>query len=140
LVAYVGRAIDDTEPRYKLPAGFQKSLVVFNLHVIATAMANQASRVAVVVEGFFDCMKLCQAGFPAVALMGSSLSPRQAELLAANFTGVVLMLDGDAAGRECTDKCLVELGRRMWVKAVMLPDGIQPDQLSEEELMRCVGL
>ena len=31
LVAYAGRAIDDSEPRYKLPAGFHKSQVVYNL-------------------------------------------------------------------------------------------------------------
>lgn len=32
LVAYAGRAIDGSEPRYKLPAGFHKSLELFNLH------------------------------------------------------------------------------------------------------------
>src|SRR6266853_3106331 len=32
LVAYAGRAIDGSEPRYKLPAGFHKSHVLYNLH------------------------------------------------------------------------------------------------------------
>jgi hypothetical protein len=37
LLAYAGRSIANTEPRYKLPAGFHKSLKLYNLHrVIAT--------------------------------------------------------------------------------------------------------
>ena len=32
LVAYAGRSIDGSEPRYKLPAGFHKSVELFNLH------------------------------------------------------------------------------------------------------------
>jgi len=31
LVAYAGRSIDGSEPRYKLPAGFKKSHVLYNL-------------------------------------------------------------------------------------------------------------
>jgi DNA primase catalytic core, N-terminal domain/CHC2 zinc finger len=37
LIAYAGRAIDGQEPKYRFPAGFRKSLVLFNLHrAIAT--------------------------------------------------------------------------------------------------------
>src|SRR5271157_2371844 len=32
LVAYAGRSIDGADPKYKLPAGFAKSKVLFNLH------------------------------------------------------------------------------------------------------------
>src|SRR5436190_21239250 len=32
LVAYAGRAIDGSEPKYKVPAGFRKSMELFNLH------------------------------------------------------------------------------------------------------------
>ena len=135
LVAYAGRAVDDSEPRYKLPAGFHKSLELFNLHR-AIAESNATGRV-IVVEGLFDCMKVSQAGFPnAVALMGSSLSEAQEELLARHFKSACLMLDGDNAGRRATDECLVRLGRRMWVWALVLPDGTQPDQLNDEELRR----
>src|SRR5689334_8790931 len=31
LVAYAGRSIDGAEPKYKLPAGFHKSIELFNL-------------------------------------------------------------------------------------------------------------
>src|SRR5579864_5756946 len=100
LVAYGGRAIDDSEPRYKLPAGFHKSLELFNLHR-AIGENNSEGRV-VVVEGFFDCMKVHQAGLPAVALMGSSLSQAQEQLLTAHFKSIHLLFDGDNAGRQAT--------------------------------------
>jgi len=128
LVAYAGRAIDGSEPKYKLPTGFQKSLELFNLHRL------QGSREVVLVEGFFDCMKIWQAGFPGAALMGSSLSEQQERLLVQRFQVAVLLLDGDEAGQRATDECLLRLGRRMWVKAVVVPQGKQPDQLSSEEL------
>src|SRR6202030_1751061 len=64
LIAYAGRAIDQTEPKYKLPAGFKKSAVLFNLHRV------KLDDLVIIVEGFFDCLKVWQAGFPeVVALM-----------------------------------------------------------------------
>ena len=128
LVAYAGRSIDGSEPRYKVPAGFHKSLELFNLHRVRGEMSPE--RRVVVVEGFFDCMKVSQAGLPCVALMGSMLSEMQEQLLADRFKGVCLMLDGDEAGQKATDECLVRLGRRMYVWAASLSDGKQPDQLS----------
>ncbi len=32
LIAYAGRAIDGQEPKYRFPAGFRTSFVLFNLH------------------------------------------------------------------------------------------------------------
>ena len=130
LVAYAGRSIDGSEPKYKLPAGFHKSLVLYNLH---RAIQRQSSTV-VLVEGFFDCIKVWQAGFPAVALMGSSMSQYQEELLRSQFTGALLLFDGDAAGRECTKDCLLRLGTSLWVKAILLDDGQQPDGLTSDQL------
>jgi len=127
LVAYAGRAVDHSEPRYKLPAGFHKSLELYNLHR-AIGESDTAGRV-VVVEGFFDCMKVSQAGFPCVALMGSSLSEAQEELMVRHFKNACLMLD----------ECLVRLGRRMWVRAVVLGDGKQPDLLTGEEIAGLLG-
>jgi len=132
LVAYAGRSIDGGEPRYKLPAGFHKSLELFNLHR-AIGKSN-ADRRVVVVEGFFDCLRVTQAGLPCVALMGSSLSEAQERLLVDHFKSACLMLDGDEAGQKATDDCLLRLGRRMYVRAALLSAAQQPDQLSAEEI------
>ena len=91
----------------------------------------------VVTEGFFDLLRVKEAsmGYACVALLGSALSQEQEELLATYFKRVILMFDGDAAGRTATDECLKRLGRRIFVKALELPDGQQPDMLSREEIV-----
>jgi DNA primase len=133
LIAYAGRAIDGQEPKYRFPAGFRKSLVLFNLH---RAIATNASTV-VVVEGFFDTLVVYQAGYPAVVgLMGSSVSRYQADLVATHFDRVVLMLDGDNAGRQGAASIVQTLGVRMSVAAISLEDGRQPDQLTGGEIQR----
>ena len=102
LVAYAGRTMDGREPRYLFPPGFHKSQVVFNLHRAVEFAARQGG-VAIVVEGFFDCLKVHQAGYGnVVALMGASLSDRQSELLHTYFRELVVMLDGDEAGRRAS--------------------------------------
>jgi len=108
LVAYAGRSIDGSEPKYKFPAGFHKGLELYNLHR-AIGESNSRHRV-VVVEGFFDCFRVSAAGFPCVALMGASMSEAQEELLVEHFNVACIMLDGDQAGRYGATDCVARLG------------------------------
>jgi len=127
IVAYAGRALGDRVPKYKLPTGFHKSLELFNLHRVLAA----GSTTVIVVEGYFDCMRVHQAGFPEVAaLMGSSLSTRQESLLLERFDRVIVLLDGDAAGLAGSRSIAARLSGRCSLVTVNLPDGTQPDQLS----------
>jgi DNA primase len=139
LIAYAGRALDDRPPKYKLPAGFRKALELFNLQ---RAVATGTDTV-IVVEGYFDCMRVHQAGFPwVVALMGSSLSVAQGSGLLHHFERIILMLDGDVAGRAATEVIAARLPGRHSVQAVRVPDGQQPDQLScstIRQLLAAVG-
>lgn len=133
LVAYAGRAVDDRTPKYQLPAGFRKGLELFNLHR-AAATGNET---VIVVEGYFDCLRVHQAGFPCVvALMGCALSTEQERLLLERFRRLVLMLDGDAAGRAAGQRLSARLSGKCSVVVVALPDGAQPDQLLPEIIGR----
>jgi DNA primase len=135
LVAYAGRAVDRAEPKYRFPARFRKSLVLFNFH-----RAVAAGKSVVVVEGFFDCFKVYQAGLPCVvALMGCSLSRRQEELLQAHFREVVLFLDGDRAGRSAATTIANRLVSKVSTRLVEIPIGSQPDQLGADQI-RCLCL
>jgi len=136
LVAYSGRAIDDAEPKYRLPAGFRKSHVLFNLH-----RAIQAREYTLIlVEGFFDTFKIHQAGHRNVAaLMGSKLSDRQAELIGTHFDQVILMLDADEAGKAATAAAGTALSSIIGVQIVELASGAQPDQLASEEINQLLG-
>ena len=131
LVAYAGRSIDGSEPKYKLPAGFKKGQVLYNL---ARALEEDSTGVVVLVEGFFDCMKVVQAEHVCVALMGCSLSDEQEAQLLAHFRQVIVMLDGDVAGRTAALEIAGRLVRKMWVRMAGVPQGKQPDQLSVREI------
>jgi len=152
-VAYCGRSVDGTEPRYKFPAGFAKSQVLFNLHC-ATASGEQT---VIVVEGFFDCLgdqrslaqtyrndkarqngcqsSVHQAGFHSVvALMGAALYDRQQGLLTERFRQIILMLDGDQAGSRASGIIAARLERCCAVRGIQLATSSQPDQLSEQAI------
>ncbi len=137
LVAYAGRAIDNAEPKYRFPTGFRKSLELFNQHR-ATATGRRS---VVVVEGFFDCLTVHQAGVPnVVALMGSTMSATQERALTSRFDQIVLMLDGDKPGREATEKIMSQLAGKSAVRVVSIPEGKQPDQLSRAEIHLLMGI
>lgn len=130
LVAYCGRAVDRDSPRYRFPAGFQKSQVLFNHHRARVTHGGEV----IVVEGFFDCMRIHQAGFPrVVALMGARLSEAQRSSLIDRYRRVILMLDGDPTGRAATAQIARDLTPAIPVTEVRLPPGVQPDQMTCEQ-------
>jgi DNA primase len=136
LVAYAGRAIGGEEPKYLLPPGFRKSLMLFNLN----RARNAGQRSVVVVEGFFDTVTVHQSGHRnVVGLMGSSLSETQADLLRKHFDRAVLMLDGDDAGRRATELITKRLTPKLGVQIVTLQPDQQPDQLASKEINRLLG-
>lgn len=110
---------------------FHKSQELFLLHRARHSGYNEV----IVVEGFFDAAKVWQAGHRnVVALMGSSLSERQAERLQQKFRSAVLMLDGDAAGQAGTEAITRRLSQAMDVVPIHLQPGVQPDQLAAKEI------
>src|SRR5262245_6793439 len=131
LVAYCGRAVDGSQPRYRFPSGFPKSEVLFNLHRAPAA----GGETLVIVEGFFDCLKLYQAGLRSVvALMGSALYVPQQGALLQRFHRVILMLDGDPTGRRATAEIAARLRAHCSVQVVHLPEWMQPDQMSAHQI------
>lgn len=140
LVAYAGRAVDDRlaeeRGKYRLPDGFKKSAVLFNLH----RAKELAGRWLIVVEGFFGSFKVHQAGFAnVVALIGSTLSEQQEQLLIDHGDRLDLMFDGDAAGTKCLREFYGRLRRRLYLREIHLDAGEQPDRLSEERIRELLG-
>ena len=144
VVAYVGRwpgePPGDT-PKYKLPPGFRKSLELFN---IDRAVKEPAEMPLVIVEGFFDCMKLHQHGCrKVVALMGSTMSAAQEELIRKHTDSrsqVIVVLDEDEAGQGGRDDIAVRLAKFVFVKVhTFEKPGAQPDNLTAEEVQQLFG-
>jgi DNA primase len=135
LVAYAGRWPGDPPDglaKYKLPKGFRKSQEIFNLH---RALEDGEDLPLVIVEGFFDCFALWQAGVTkCVALMGSSISPDQLRILVEALpvgTAVEILFDNDEAGAHGATTVCNQLGEFAKARIVTLPEGVrQPDELS----------
>jgi DNA primase len=144
LVAYAGRFPGEAPgdmPKYKLPPGFRKASELFN---IDRAIKEPADMPLVIVEGFFGCMKLWQAGSKrVVALMGSTMSGEQEEIIRRctdRESRVILMLDEDEAGRAGREDIAVRLSRFVWVKVhTFAKEDDQPENLSTEEVIEITG-
>ena len=125
------------QPKYRLPRGFRKSLELFNQH-----RAAKESLPLVVVEGFFGCMRVWQAGHRrVVSLMGSQLSAAQENRivqLAGKDGQVLLLFDEDAAGRKGRSEAQERLSRHFAVGVIRLEDGQQPDSLAADELLALI--
>lgn len=89
----------------------------------------------IIVEGFKACIWLLQHGYQnTVALMGSSMSDHQRNLIHRVAAPIVLFLDNDEAGRDATDEIARVLGKiQPGVTIAQYPaEADQPDDLSPE--------
>ena len=81
-----------------------------------------------VVEGPWEVLRLHQLGVEAVALLGTSASRHQVDLL--RRRRCLVLLDGDEAGRDAAG----HLARTLNAPAVDLPDGRDPADLDDGHL------
>ena len=141
IIAYAGRwpgNPPEGEPKYKLPRGFKKSLVLYNLHRVLALKSTPEQRLAgpvIVVEGYWSVFRLTQLGYPnVVALMGSTLSSAQARLQTAHVDRAIVIMDGDPPGRQAQAEIVDRLARHLWIRGIELPDGADPDTMAEDVL------
>jgi DNA primase len=132
-LGYCGRRLQPAEiarwGKWRFPRDFPKSDILYNAHRAAAARADGI----VVVECPWAVMRLAQAGIPgAVALLGTTLSDAQAAWLT-NAPRVLLLLDGDHAGR----KAAAGIARRLATDVVIhrLPEGHEPEDLTDQQLL-----
>jgi len=123
---YIGKPPEDVPPY--LYSKFSKNEHLFGIHLYEVANSNRVY----VVEGAMDAIQMTEFGFPSVSIMGSSISSAQADLLKGKH--IVLVLDGDKAGRKGTIKSLEVLRQcgidtLFDVSVAVLPEGEDPDSL-----------
>ena len=135
VVAFGGRILGPGEPKYlnspETPI-FHKGRSLYNLHVARNAIRREEN--ALVVEGYFDVLRLVQAGIEhVVAPLGTALTGDQAELLKRYTKTVTLLYDSDAAGLRATFRAGDELLRHdVRVRVATLPPGEDPDTLVQK--------
>jgi DNA primase len=129
-VGFGGRIMGDGEPKYlnspESPV-FSKGRLLFNFG--AARHAIRKSERVVVVEGYFDVLRMVDAGLEEViAPMGTALTDDQADLLARSTKSVFLLYDSDKAGQKASFRSAdILLARGLTVRMVTLPEGEDPD-------------
>jgi DNA primase len=130
-VAFGGRVLpgsDDPAKYINSPETplFSKSSMLYGLDTAREAMTQ--SRRAIVVEGYTDCLAARQAGMDdVVAVLGTALGERHAKLLRRYADRIVLVLDGDDAGRRRANEILdVLLAEPIDVRIARMPAGVDP--------------
>ena len=136
VVAFGGRILGEGEPKYLNSSDtpiFHKGKLLYNLHVAKHAM-RKAER-AILVEGYFDVLRLSLAGIEeVVAPLGTGLTPEQAELVKRHAPHVILLYDSDEPGLRATFRAGDELLRQgLRVSVASLPPGEDPDTLVQKQ-------
>jgi DNA primase len=132
VIAFGGRAMPDApadSPKYmntRETALFKKSEVVFHLHRAKAFMRDSG---AVLVEGYFDTIALCQQGVQgAVAPLGTALTEGHLNALKRWTNRLTIAMDGDEAGQRAAHKALtLALPMGFDVRLLVLPEGDDPD-------------
>ncbi len=129
-VAFGGRILGAGEPKYlnspETPV-FHKGEQLYHIHLAKHAIRKAGF--AIVVEGYFDVLRLALAGLDhVVAPLGTALTEAQATLLKRYSDEVILLYDSDGPGLKATFRAgdvLIAHGVR--VRVATMPPGEDPD-------------
>lgn len=110
---------------------FAKSSLLYGLDLARDAMRK--SRTALVMEGYTDCIVAHQYGFAnAVAVLGTALNEHHIRNLKHFVDKIVLVLDGDAAGKRRTNEVLeLFVAREADLRILTLPEEMDPAEFLE---------
>jgi DNA primase len=132
VVGFGGRLLGPGEPKYlNSPESpiFHKGGTLYNLHAARQAIRKEEQ--VIIVEGYFDVIRLVLAGCEnVVAPLGTAVTSEQAALLKRYAPTAILLLDSDGPGLKATFRAGDELLRhQVRVRVATMPNGEDPDTL-----------
>ncbi|MCD6098867.1 DNA primase [bacterium] len=132
-VGFAGRTLDTSKDIAKYINSpetpvYHKSDILYGLHLSKKEIARKD--LAILVEGYFDIITLFQAGIQnVVAASGTAFTERQSQILSRFTKNVLLLFDGDEAGRKAALRIIPSLlSQGFNLKVLLLPGGKDPDE------------
>lgn len=117
LVGWMCRQPNGNLPKYINSIGLEKSKIVFGLYNI------KKKGIICITEGALNTIWLDQHEYSSVAILGSSLSKRQKELLStAPITELIICLDNDEAGRKGRRQIYETLNKYFQISFINIPN------------------
>ncbi|MEK7744544.1 MAG: toprim domain-containing protein [Elusimicrobiota bacterium] len=133
-LGYAGRRTDPDEAhrlgKWVFPPRLPKGQLLYGFFQAYSRLAH----VLVLVESPWLVLRLSQLDIPAVALLGCHLSASQHALLERAHR-LVVMMDGDAAGRRATSRIAQQCPH---ASIIDLPAGCDPDDQTDPDLARLI--
>lgn len=135
VVAFGGRTLEEgsssEEPKYlNSPESYlyRKRAMLYQFHMAQEA-CRKGKRQVVLVEGYMDALAFHRVGFyRTVATLGTALTPQQARLIKRIADEVVLVYDGDEAGKKAMVRAFPVLAHEgLTATCIVLPNGMDPD-------------
>lgn len=125
----------DQQPKYlNSPDSpvFHKGKVFYGLDTSAKFIRNEDE--IIVVEGYMDWLALAKVGIGNIAAtLGTALTHEHAKVIKRYTNKVLLLFDGDAAGKNAARRSLpILLGEGLHVRGLFLPDELDPDEFIQE--------
>lgn len=137
LYGFTGRATSDIKLKVRDYFGLVKAKSLLGCHLIDL----NKHKYTILVEGLMDYAKLVQYGYPAVSVMGSTISEGQKDILLKIGLPIITFFDDDKAGHECTIHAVKVLGKHLPLTNVSYPkeyrneySGLDPCDLYKEEV------
>ena len=133
VIAFGGRIIaSEDEAKYINSADtpiYKKGEHLYGLAQARRAIA--ASGEALLTEGYMDVLALHQFGYAnAVGVLGTALTPDQVKRLSGFTSRLLLLFDGDRAGRKAALRsCEMLLARGLACRVLLMPEGEDIDSL-----------
>lgn len=129
VIGFGGRTLIDEKAKYLNTAQnalFDKGQNLYGVDLARQGMTR--TRVAIVVEGYTDCIAAHQFGFDhTVATLGTALTEDQVNLLRRWADKIVLVFDSDDAGANAADRAIgVALKHNLSVCIARVPEGKDP--------------
>ncbi len=134
VVAFSGRVLDPKSHPAKYVNSpetdiFKKSHILYALDKAAGKIVKHPRREAIICEGQIDVIRCHACGFEtAVASQGTAFTAEHVALLKKHADSVVLVFDGDAAGKKAALRTgALFIAAEIPVRVVRLPKGEDPD-------------
>ena len=130
VLGFGGRTFGEDHPKYlnspETPV-FNKGKTLYGLH--ETAKFIRTADAVIIVEGYMDLLALYSAGIcNVVAVLGTALTEHHAKLIKRYTKNVLVLFDGDAAGKRAAERSLsILLSQGLFPREVCLEDGQDPD-------------
>ena len=144
IIGWDGRRTDGRDERARYfaePPGLPKGKILYNYYR-AKNFVPQSNGYLFLVEGYKACWSMVQAGYwNTAACMGAGIQGEQGSLLTQNLylKNLVLILDGDDAGRNGSRRAKSELGYFCDITVIDMPDGADPSNITTQQLHQIIS-